>query len=150
MKVAEYIQKNKEAMPPELAEMLTQETSIWSNDACYGYMIIAMRNAGYKEKDITNLSNYSKEITKDNLNKSKIIEQNEISLESKQKEINRLNTEIKNLKSGKTLQDKDKIIDGEKIIWRKLEPLKKCDEGISYSEIYTYNEGSDLENFKEE
>ena len=44
MKVAEYIQKNKEAMPPELAEMLTQETSIWSNDACYGYMIIAMRN----------------------------------------------------------------------------------------------------------
>ena len=30
---------------------------------------------GYKEKDIANLSNYSKEITKDNLNKSKIIEQ---------------------------------------------------------------------------
>ena len=24
-----------------------------------------------------------------------------------------------------------------------------CREGISYSEIYTYNEGSDLENFKE-
>lgn len=46
-------------------------------------------------------------------------------------------------------EDKDKIIDGEKIIWRKLEPLKKCNEGISYSEIYTYNEGSDLENFKE-
>ena len=35
MKVAEYIQKNKEAMPPELAEMLTQETSIWSNDRYY-------------------------------------------------------------------------------------------------------------------
>ena len=46
-------------------------------------------------------------------------------------------------------EDKDKIIDGEKIIWRKLEPVEKCDEGISYSEIYTYNEGSDLENFKE-
>lgn len=46
-------------------------------------------------------------------------------------------------------EDKDKIIDGEKIIWRKLEPLEECDEGISYSEIYTYNEGSDLENFKE-
>lgn len=45
---------------------------------------------GYKEKDITNLSNYPKEITKDNLNKSKIIEQNEISLESKQNEINRI------------------------------------------------------------
>lgn len=46
-------------------------------------------------------------------------------------------------------EDKYKIIDGEKIIWRKLEPLENCDEGISYSEIYTYNEGSDLENFKE-
>lgn len=46
-------------------------------------------------------------------------------------------------------EDKDKIIDGEKIIWRKLERLDECHEGISYTEIYTYNEGSDLENFKE-
>ena len=46
-------------------------------------------------------------------------------------------------------KDKDKIIDGEKIIWRKLERLDECHEGISYTEIYTYNEGSDLENFKE-
>ena len=58
MKVAEYIQKNKEAMPAELAEMLSQETSIWSNDACYGYVIIAMRNAGYKEKEIDTLIRY--------------------------------------------------------------------------------------------
>mgnify|MGYP005858128347 CR=1 FL=1 len=65
---------------------------------------------GYKEKDINNLSKYSKEITKDNLNKSKIIEQNEIKLESKQKQIDKLNTEIKNLKSGKTLLEKDKTI----------------------------------------
>ena len=33
-------------------------TSIWSNDACYGYMIIAMRNAGYKEKDIDTMIRY--------------------------------------------------------------------------------------------
>ena len=81
---------------------------------------------GYKEKDITNLSNYSKEITKDNLNKSKIIEQNEISIKSKQNEINRLNTEIKNLKSGKTIQDKDKIIENQKSI------IKEKDETIEY------------------
>lgn len=68
---------------------------------------------GYKEKDINNLSKYSKEITKDNLNKSKIIEQNEIKLESKQKQIDKLNTEIKNLKSGKTLLEKDKIIENQ-------------------------------------
>lgn len=68
---------------------------------------------GYKEKDINNLSKYPKEITKDNLNKSKIIEQNEIKLESKQKQIDKLNTEIKNLKSGKTLLEKDKIIENQ-------------------------------------
>ena len=57
MKVAEYIQKNKE-MPAKIAEILSQETSIWSNDACYGYVIIAMRNAGYKEKDIDTMMRY--------------------------------------------------------------------------------------------
>ena len=57
MKVAEYIQKNKE-IPAKLAEILSQETSIWSNDACYGYVIIAMRNAGYKEKDIDTMMRY--------------------------------------------------------------------------------------------
>lgn len=44
--------------------------------------------------------------------------------------------------------NKKEIEDG-KIIWRNLEPLATSDEGISYTEIYTYNEGSDLENFKE-
>ena len=42
--------------------------------------------------------------------------------------------------------DKKEIEDG-KIIWRNLEPLENSDEGIEYTEIYTYNEGSDLENF---
>lgn len=81
---------------------------------------------GYKEKDITNLSNYSKQITKDNLNKDKIIEQNEIKIESKQKEINRLNTEIKKLKSGKTIKEKDKIIENQKLI------IKEKDETINF------------------
>ncbi len=98
---------------------------------------------GYKEKDITNLSNYSKEITKDNLNKSKIIEQNEISLKSKQKEINRLNNEIKNLKSGKTLQDKDKIIENQKLI------IKEKDETIEYQNNIIESLKQELANVKE-
>ena len=81
---------------------------------------------GYKEKDITNLSNYSKEITKDNLNKDKIIEQNEIKLESKQKQIDKLNTEIKKLKSGKTIKEKDKIIENQQLI------IKEKDETINF------------------
>ena len=40
---------------------------------------------GYKEKDINNLSKYSKEITKDNLNKSKIIENKEQNIDTKRK-----------------------------------------------------------------
>ncbi len=98
---------------------------------------------GYKEKDITNLSNYSKEITKDNLNKSKIIEQNEISLESKQNEINKLNTEIKNLKSGKTLQDKDKIIENQKLI------IREKDKTIEYQNNIIESLKQELSNIKE-
>ena len=52
MKVAEYLKKNDEALPPELAELLAQETSIWTNDACYGCCIQAMEKAGFERKVI--------------------------------------------------------------------------------------------------
>lgn len=84
------------------------------------------RIIGYKEKDIINLSNYSKEVTKDNLSKDKTIEQNEINLKYKQKQIDKLNNEIRNLKSGKTLQEKDKIIENQKLI------IEEKDETINY------------------
>lgn len=98
---------------------------------------------GYKEKDITNLSNYSKQITKDNLNKDKIIEQNEIKIESKQKEINRLNTEIKKLKSGKTIKEKDKIIENQKLI------IKEKDETINFQNTIISSLRNELTELKE-
>lgn len=98
---------------------------------------------GYKEKDINNLSKYSKEITKYNLNKSKIIEQNEIKLESKQKQIDKLNTEIKNLKSGKTLLEKDKIIENQNLI------IKEKDETINYRNNIIESLKEELTNIKE-
>lgn len=52
MKIAEYMQKNADALPQELANILTQETSIWTNDACYGYCIIALKAAGCTKKKI--------------------------------------------------------------------------------------------------
>lgn len=58
MKVGEYVEKNKETLPPQLAELLNQEQSIWTNDACYGYFIVAMRNAGYSRKQINELLPY--------------------------------------------------------------------------------------------
>ena len=59
------------------------------------------------------------------MNKSKIIEQNEIKLESKQKQIDKLNTEIKNLKSGKTLLEKDKTIENQEYDELSLKDLSK-------------------------
>lgn len=48
MKIAEYIDKNVSGLPSELADILLQGESVWTNDACYGYCIIAMKNAGFK------------------------------------------------------------------------------------------------------
>lgn len=61
---------------------------------------------GYKDKDINNLSDYSKEITKSNLNKDKELKQKDITIESKQNTIDVLKQENKDLKSGKTYKEK--------------------------------------------
>lgn len=58
MKIKEFIDKNVETLPPRLADIIVNEQSIWTNDACYGYTIVAMRNAGYDEDKITELMRY--------------------------------------------------------------------------------------------
>lgn len=52
MKLTEYIQKCTTQMPSALAERNLSETSIWTNDACYGYCIIALKAAGYSADQI--------------------------------------------------------------------------------------------------
>lgn len=52
MKVTEYVKKNTEALPKELAELVLSETNIWTNDACHGYLIRAMENAGFDREHI--------------------------------------------------------------------------------------------------
>ena len=51
MTVSEYL-KGNEKLPTELAEMLANSVSIWSNGACYGYLIEAMRRAGFEDSVI--------------------------------------------------------------------------------------------------
>lgn len=58
MKIAEYMEKNTNALPEKLADILLQSTSIWSNDACYGYIIVAMENAGYPREEIIKMFHY--------------------------------------------------------------------------------------------
>ena len=55
MTVMEYVKKNTDVLPPELAEMVLSETSIWTNDACYGYCIKAMENAGVDREMVTKI-----------------------------------------------------------------------------------------------
>ena len=52
MRVAEFVKKNEAALSKELAELLSEETSIWTNDACLGYCIRAMEIAGFDEEHI--------------------------------------------------------------------------------------------------
>lgn len=52
MKIAEFMKRNEVALPKELAELLVQETSIWTNDACYGYLVRALENMGFERKEI--------------------------------------------------------------------------------------------------
>ena len=58
MKVKEYIDKNSESLPPALSDVLIREQSIWTNDACYGYCIVAMKNAGFTRKKISEMIHY--------------------------------------------------------------------------------------------
>jgi len=58
MKVIEYTEKTRATMPEQLAELLLQETSIWTNDACYGYVIAAMEYAGYSREQIIEVTQH--------------------------------------------------------------------------------------------
>ena len=58
MKIAEYIEKQKETLPAELAQILIGEASVWSNEACYGYVVEAMENAGYSTEKILDILHY--------------------------------------------------------------------------------------------
>lgn len=55
MKIPEYIKLNNDKLPAELADVLNTEKDVWSNDACYGYCIRAMENAGYRAELIRNM-----------------------------------------------------------------------------------------------
>lgn len=53
-----YVENNNKSLPAELAKLLNENVSVWTNDACYGYCVVAMRNAGYSEEEITRLCHF--------------------------------------------------------------------------------------------
>lgn len=58
MKISDYVKQTKENMPEKLADLLLQEASIWTNDACYGYCIKALENAGYSKQEIDRIIHF--------------------------------------------------------------------------------------------
>lgn len=52
MKITEYMRRNEAVLPPELAALVLQETHIWSNEVCCGYLVRAMENAGFDHEHI--------------------------------------------------------------------------------------------------
>ena len=52
MKIEKYLNDCKENLPPELAKILISEGSIWTNEACCGYCVSAMKAAGLKRQTI--------------------------------------------------------------------------------------------------
>ncbi len=55
MKIVEFIKKNQESLPSDLAKVLIENESIWTNDACFGYCIFAMQSAGVTRKKIADI-----------------------------------------------------------------------------------------------
>ena len=90
----------------------------------------------YKDKDVEKLIDYSKEIKKENIATKKESDKKSI-------EIEKLENQIKNLKSGKTLQDKNKIIENQKLI------IKEKDETIEYQNNIIESLKQELANVKE-
>ena len=90
----------------------------------------------YKDKDVEKLIDYSKEIKKENLATKKKSDKKSI-------EIEKLENQIKNLKSGKTLQDKNKIIENQKLI------IKEKDETINYQNTIISSLRKEISELKE-
>lgn len=63
MKITDHINAMKKTgMPKDLIDILLSNGSIWSNDACYGYCIMAMEAAGYSRKQISDMLHHLHEI----------------------------------------------------------------------------------------
>lgn len=62
MLLTKYIEDQKKSnMPEELKNILLQSTSIWTNDACYGYIIMAMEDAGCPKELISKVLHHARD-----------------------------------------------------------------------------------------
>lgn len=63
MLLTKYIEDQKKSnMPEELKNTLLQSTSIWTNGACYGYIIMAMEDAGCSKELIGKVLRHARDV----------------------------------------------------------------------------------------
>lgn len=58
MTIQDFMKLNNAKLPPELAALYNRDTDVWSQQACYGYCIYAMEDAGYTREQIAEVLHF--------------------------------------------------------------------------------------------
>lgn len=105
---------------------------------------------GYKDEDITNLIDYSKQIQKENFSNKNVIKKKDVLLEELTKEIVNLQSENSKLKDGRAIKERDnRINEQERTISKQNVIIKEKNSIIEKLESKVNELQETLNNFKE-
>ncbi len=86
---------------------------------------------GYKDEDINNLIDYSKELRKNNIKNTKNIKEKEAVIDTLSKKVDKLSLENEKLKDGRAIKERDSIIEKQnKLIKEKNSLISSLEEQI--------------------
>ena len=140
------LEKNKKLNDIEL-ETNIELKSINSNDILNP---VKKKFGGYKENDVNDLINYSKEIQKENSNNKSIIKKKDVLIQDMTTQIEVLNTENTKLKNGVAIKERDSLIKKQKETILNLKNIiKDKDRIINSLEEKVIKIQEKLNNFKE-
>lgn len=105
---------------------------------------------GYKDEDINNLIDYSKQIQKENSSNKNVIKQKDVLLDELTKKLGNLQTENSKLKDGRAIKERDtKIYEQELTISKQKQVIKEKNSIIEKLETKVNEIQETFNNFKE-
>ena len=105
---------------------------------------------GYKDKDVNNLINYSKQIQKQNSNSKNVIRQKNVLIEELTQKIENIQTENSKLKDGRAIKERDtKIYEQQQTISKQKSIIKEKNTIIEKLESKVNEIQETFNNFKE-
>ena len=108
------------------------------------------RLGGYKEADVNKLIDYSKDIHKDNIKKTKDIKKQDLTIQELSSKVNDLTTENTKLKNGVAIKERDDLIEKQKKTINNQELLiSNKNDIIKNLENKVKKISKELEDFKE-